>query len=370
MAIERVTVAGLAPSPELDRLLADIESAATRARKASPGDRLDIARFEALSTQLELLVERQASADVRQVDVVLTSGSRSLFGADSKKWEGEIPDEVLQAARSLRAAGLRPIVSISPFVPGTTEAREEPRAAPGPADRWEGDGSTGSKAVEARFRAQIVEAIEAANHDKSVSPISPSGIQNAVVTEILREFVSADDVPAPILAPVEYRDGSRSSNPMALRSLELRENLPSFDIELRFALLSIRHTEMDATVSGAWLRNNEISRPRKQAQTDDLVYSISREQFDVLTKGGERRMRLYLYQTGLEPAVVGFYKALTDHLLEWPRSVAVQPMFFVNRLPQRSKKKRRSGGKSAHGGRKSSPAPTGALFRKGMPWTM
>ena len=90
--------------------------------------------------------------------------------------------------------------------------------------------------------------------------------------------------------------------------------MPAASLELRFALLSIRHTEMDAVVDGAWLRNAEISRPRPAAQTDDLVYETSLRQLDELCRS-ERHVRLYMYQTGLETAVVGFYRALANHLL-------------------------------------------------------
>ena len=65
-------------------------------------------------------------------------------------------------------------------------------------------------------------------------------------------------------------------------------------------------------------------------------------------------MRLYLYQTGLETAVVGFYKALADHLLRYPRSVSVQPMYY-----------------EAPRGRSRGPVgEQSALFRKGTPWTV
>lgn len=373
MTIETVTVAGLPHSKELDRLLADIDSAAVRAGKASPGDRLDVERFEALSTQLESLVQRAAARHTKQVDVDLSSGSRHIFGSNLSNWSGDVPSELLAAARSLFEAGLRPVVSVAPLTPGIAQAATAGSTAPPPAERWEGDGSTGSKAVEARFRAQIAASIRSKTLGQPASPISPSGVQNSVVTNILREFVTTDSGEAPVMAPVEYRDGSKSLNPMPLRALDLRENLPAFDVELRFALLSIRHTEMDATVNGAWLRNNEISRPRKQAETDDLVYAISRRQFDVLTDGGQCRVRLYLYQTGLEPAVVGFYKALTCHLIDYPGSVAVQPMFFSNRRPNRSKK---NGGKAAGGSQRSGKGrgpnsnSTGSSFKKGLPWTM
>src|SRR5690606_17292310 len=81
----------------------------------------------------------------------------------------------------------------------------------------------------------------------------------------------------------------------------------------------------------AWLRNAQISQPRTQAQTDDLVYAISCEQLMALTQAGKRSVALRMYQTGLEPAIVGFYRAVTTHLLAHPGSVAVTPMYFQQR---------------------------------------
>ena len=209
-----------------------------------------------------------------------------------------------------------------------------------------------------------------------------SGVQNAVLTEVLREFVASSLGTSRVDVPVEYRDGSRSAQYFALRSLDLCAQLSAADLDLHLALLSIRHTEMDAVVHGAWLRNAEVSRPRPAAQTDDLVYEISRTQLLALTSGGSRRVRIHLYQTGLETAVVGFYKALVDHLLELKGTVAVQPMYFQN-PPQRRDPKQQGRGQPK--GRQSSrnqrindrrasrvealPVEF-AKFRKGTPWQM
>ena len=110
------------------------------------------------------------------------------------------------------------------------------------------------------------------------------------------------------------------------------------------ALLSIRHTEMDAVVDGAWLRNAQISQPRPHAQTDDLVYGISCEQFRTLTQDGRRRLKLELFQTGFEPANVGFYRAVVTHLLAHPGSLCVIPHYhqetFDNRPSKRAEEPR------------------------------
>lgn len=101
-------------------------------------------------------------------------------------------------------------------------------------------------------------------------------------------------------------------------------------VTLRLALLSLRHPKMDGDVDGAWLRNRFVSRSRPAAQTDELVYAISRVQLEEL-KARSRRIHLMLYQTGLQPAVMGFYRALIDHLILSPGTVEVTPMFYSDR---------------------------------------
>jgi hypothetical protein len=241
---------------------------------------------------------------------------------------------------------------VDPHARGVTGA-EDVGVAEEPADAWAAEvGVFGGRAVEARFRAQIGEAL---NPDATRRVrISPSGINNAVVAEILREFVAVEPGAGRVDVPVEYRDGSKSAHPFPLRALPLVTELPTASLTLTFALLSIRHTEMDAIVHGAWLRNAEISRPRPAAQTDDLVYDISLRQFEELTRT-ERHVHLHMYQTGLETAVVGFYRALTTHLLRHPGSVSVQPMYFVT--PPRSRKDNKA--RQPNGSRGSGGNPTG-----------
>ncbi|MBQ1065216.1 hypothetical protein [Micromonospora sp. D75] len=353
MATEAAYLAGVVKDDTLARLIEDIESAASRARKAEPGDRTDIARFEALMTRLE---QRAAGVD-RAGRLPLPDPAAyaevTLVGDDPARWPGEMPASVRAAATAIVARGLVPVLVVEPLDAGVTARPGDAQSAPDPAERWDAGGARGRRAVEARFRAQICEALSG----PKPRPIAPSGINNSVVTEMLREFADAEPGVPARRVPVEYRDGSRSANPMPLRALPLRGQLEPSDLTLRFALLSIRHTEMDAVVDGAWLRNAEISRPRPAAQTDDLVYDITRQQLDELARHGSR-VRLDLYQTGLETAVVGFYKALADHLLAHPRSVAVQPMYYDGASP--------AGERDRSAGITVDSAP----FRKGTPWTM
>ncbi len=334
MSREQAWVVGLPADIGLLSLVADVRSAAERAAKADPGDRLDIARFEALASRLEQAALNLSTAPRTPVESPGV-GTTMLFGTDPNAWPRDIPEDIRNAANSYVRAQLLPVLLVDPYVHGQTPAGSLGRAE-GPARPWKAaDGVFGGRAVEARFRAQIEDALNPDTRRRT--SISPSGISNPIVTEILREFVAAKPGSNPVNAAVEYRDGSKSAHPFPLRALTLTDGLPGASLDVKFAMLSIRHTEMDAVVHGAWLRNVEISRRRLAAQTDDLVYEISIKQLEELCRN-ERHVRLHMYQTGLETAVVGFYRALTVHLLRYPDSISVQPMYFVP--PPRPKRAR------------------------------
>lgn len=389
MSLERAMVVGLEPTAEIEGLVDDIASASARAAKAEPGDRGDAVRFEALSTRLEALAWQASSRGTSvHVEVPQSSPTGALVGHDPVAWPDDVSPIVRQIAHDMHGMGLVPVFLVSSLEIGPTPTTDEPQAPPEAARAWRSSGARGREAVQERFTAQIEEALSASpNKGSGTRPISPSGIQNPVVTETLRSFVKRVDGSPPCRVPVEYRDGSRSRIPFVLRSLDLQpldagdEIVGSFDLELRFALLSIRHTEMDAVVHGAWLRNAQISRPRPAAQTDDMAYEITRTQLAELTSGG-RSLLLYLYQTGLETAVVGFYKALTDHLIAHPGTVAVQPMYYSSGAGRRDRQRptKAKGPKGRDRGRRpgqrdSEREPqrdpivtTEARFRKGSPW--
>jgi hypothetical protein len=313
-------------------LLDDIDSASARAGKADPADRSDIARYETLSVELELLAvaaahdgdERHVTLDAPMPDAlpgVLRPGRPLPPGVDLGRFQRQV--ETWLSADYAVVCVCSPL---EPGEPGADHPHAQPTTTPPPASRWQApDGVKGRRAVEERFRSQVVAALSM-DAEAPRRAISPSGIHNAVVTEILREYVDAADGAKRIDVAVEYRDGSSASSPFPLRALTMDDDLPAADLTLRLALLSIRHTEMDVVVDGAWLRNAEVSRPRPAAQTDDIVFAISQAQLAELTQHGARTLRLYLYQTGLETAVVGFYRAVANHMLEHPRTLSVVPM--------------------------------------------
>ena len=320
MTVEHSYLVRLRRSDFLTGLCRDIESARRRARKAAPGERTDIVRFESLCSQLEYVARvemRQADCAVHELTV--ESGFGGPFFADLGAVE-RLPAHVQSVLGPWLLDGDIGVEVCDPF-----EAGE--RFRPGPldgkvapvAERWlPREGIDGRRAVALRFGEEVSRAVAGAPD----AAVVPSGVANRVLTETLRSYVMGG---GRVDAPVRYRDGSRA-RPFLLRCLPAQGEVPDSPSVLRCALLSIRHTRMDALVDGAWLRNVDVSRKRPAGETDELVFDATRRQLAALTSHG--RLVVHLYQTGLETAVVGFYRAVVHQLLEEPGSVAVVPWYF------------------------------------------
>lgn len=187
-----------------------------------------------------------------------------------------------------------------------------------------------------RLSAQMQAWIDLANNsNSSISdppPICPSGIANRPLAEALRKFVDAGLASRAVEARVQYQDGS-SARPLHLASLNFSPEMPDDRHRvMRVTLLSVRHLEMDVDVDGAWLRNREISVSRPAGQTDELAYQASLRQLRDLTV--RQPLALHMYQTGLPPANVGFYRAVIDHnRLGSGQPVAVFPWYYQGPNP-------------------------------------
>ena len=312
MSQDRTVGVTLSLTQEIETLLADIESAHRRAAKSEPGERTEIVGYEALCASLE----GAAGAALLSDSGVLTAP----------------PDPASATAGLFSRSGQAVVVSLRlPLEPGELARSSRGVAAPPPASAVEiRDDIHGRRLVEARFREQLEAALAEPGKDRS-SALSPSGIHNRVLTEVLRQYVDRRGQ-EPVWVPVVYRDGSKAEADFPFRCLDLTRQLrdpADLDLELRLTLLSIRHTEMDPVVDGAWLRNAEVSRPRPAAQTDDFVYHTSVKQLAALTRQGALTVRLHIFQTGLETAVVGFYRAVTEFLLAHPGRLEVVPRFYA-----------------------------------------
>lgn len=227
-----------------------------------------------------------------------------------------------------------------PFAEGAPSATFLDSGEKPPADVWRASRRRPSRtdATYERFAGQLAAWADDTGGAAKRKPLCPSEIQNRALTEALREYAEARPGRASADAPVTYRDGS-SGPAFPLRAVPFSDVEPQDDREvLRMTLLSVRHVEMDIEVDGAWLRNREISLPRPAGLTDQMVYEQSLEQFKIIS--GRGPVTLYLYQTGLPTAVVGFYRALIHHNLNpTANAVAVVPFYFAGDDPYAKSKK-------------------------------
>jgi hypothetical protein len=119
----------------------------------------------------------------------------------------------------------------------------------------------------------------------------------------------------PINIRFAYDDGSIGEKfPLfCLAPKRAPEGLPI----IKAALISNRHFELDPEIDICIIRNSEISRREEAsfAEQEQLSYNIT-DRFlrDYLKKSNG--LELHLYHTGLEPAVIGTYRAILEILRE------------------------------------------------------
>jgi hypothetical protein len=156
-----------------------------------------------------------------------------------------------------------------------------------------------------------------------------SNYHHPTIAMVLRQHAYQKDGQVPVMLTVFYGDNSQSRPfplfhlPFEVNRLRAVESAPS----LRVALLSTRHPEMDGEVDLAWLLNRGASKLRESfADTDEWCYQKSLALFSSLPT--DRLTVIELYQTGLETAVVGFYRALVEVLRGGAARVAVRPRIY------------------------------------------
>lgn len=156
------------------------------------------------------------------------------------------------------------------------------------------------------LKSQIEQALQTGGE------VNFSNQPHYVITEALNEYVyknSPEQKEGTIR--VVYMDGSEG-RPFPLRCLERRPLARDLKIvPLKVSLVSMRHLAMDSQVHIAWFRNRDVSTPKPYAETDAFCASRTMELLKEIT---DREFYVHLYQTGLETAVVGFYRGLIQFL--------------------------------------------------------
>ncbi len=297
-----------------------------RATKAAPGDRSEAQRYTGYCAE----IERRAAQLLLSRPDLLIGDSNLPTVSDGGSWWTDVSEakaalsrdygEVGRIETALSAGG--GIVELYARGGGAQSSGTPTDVGhlPPAAAIWRApDGERGMEAVRVRWEGQL----ELAREGRDV-PIVPSGLHNRILTEGLRQFAAVKSGTSPTLARVVYRDGSEAE-PFPLGGIDFAPPGQCDWPILKVALMSMRHPEMDAAVDLCWLRNRDVSRARSAAETDSFVFETSRLQLADLSALGPRM--IVMLQTGLEPAVMGFYRAFCHFLLEPGGQLAVKPQY-------------------------------------------
>lgn len=184
--------------------------------------------------------------------------------------------------------------------------------------------------------SDLVDAMRASVDAKKLLNLSESAHHE--ITEALHTVVYEQDVAlskdSNQQLRVEYGDGSRGSrSPLKVRCLSpTPQERADERRSLHVGTLSFRHLDYDDRIDLYLIRDRE-TRTLSNGEVDDLAYDRMKElvQDPTLRRGDSH---LVLFQTGLEPLIVGVYRAVIEELI-YRRSnhlpaLVVQPVFFAD----------------------------------------
>jgi len=209
--------------------------------------------------------------------------------------------------------------------------------------------------VRTSLREHMHGAVQAVRAGR-VGEVDVSNQSHNTIVETLHDFVYSEyiqDAP-PLKIDIIYSDGSRSKE-FPLHCLPHRGITPHSALQnapaLRASLISMRHLQMDTLVDIAWLLNKDVADTlkrgeagKKLATVEMFSYQQTLQQLQTLLTGGS--LKIHLFQTGFQPVVIGFYRALIEvlreHIDQAPR-LEVTPYYFI-----RAKGRYGSGPRSWH----------------------
>lgn len=180
-------------------------------------------------------------------------------------------------------------------------------------------------------RARLRSRIEACLHAPDSPPINLSIPKHGVIAPVLRSL-AYDEKYSGKSVPIVFRDGSRPA-PFPIGVLSLVEEAPPRE-ELpiiRLGLISFRHPDMDYLVDLYLVANKHIDRHSSGAEIEQYAFHVTVETLgDMQVAEGAA---ILVYHTGLEPAVIGFYRGVVEVLRARinkgvPRRLVVVPCLF------------------------------------------
>jgi len=183
--------------------------------------------------------------------------------------------------------------------------------------------------------ACLLASTRMARQGKSAN-ITLVGFNHIEVTKALNAFVYRQNLSCQRLnLPVMYSDGSQA-RPFPLYALDM-PNQSERDVfdrceSLHVGMMSARHADgLDQITQMYWFQNYYLSQTRTEAETDEMAYQHTREMLEQLPGNS---LRIYFYQTGMVPVVIGFWRAVVEYVIAHrdaaPR-LQIVPMFADKR---------------------------------------
>jgi hypothetical protein len=161
---------------------------------------------------------------------------------------------------------------------------------------------------------------------ESGEPLVAGNFADHELAEGLHRLARAGDGRAPGEVRILYIDTSEAA-PFPAGRLAMADDGRAMTV-LKMSLMSGRHQSMDADMHGSWFRNNELSGAAEvNADIDAIAYRLSKRHLDAISTP-ERPVGIEMHLTGLEPAIVGFFRAVAERLLLAPGSLRVRPRYF------------------------------------------
>ena len=155
-----------------------------------------------------------------------------------------------------------------------------------------------------RIEEELINGTKFESDDISIR----SNLSHVEITKKLHDYIYHPKDGHSKKLRIIYSDGSEADNFPSLSSRDMivgdiHKLITDWPI-LRVSLISMRHLNLDELVNIAWFINLEVSKTRFYAETDKYCSEVTQKQLQEI----EKPVQMQLYQTGLQPAVIGFFR--------------------------------------------------------------
>ena len=171
-------------------------------------------------------------------------------------------------------------------------------------------------------RSRLIREIVAARADGRAVALGRA--RHGEITLAMRAFLHQEPGQKPFEVRFVYSDGS-TSGPVSLAARASRPR-PVGEVELAVGLNSCRHFEIDPEIDVYLLRNSELERRDDDRFSDQEQFAYERME-TLLGRYRDRVVEIKLYHAGLEPAVIGAYRAILDSL-RGGQALVITPIFY------------------------------------------